>query len=408
MDSVRSTRLCNMTWDWSCRAEMSFIATCAEARSVAMSARLCCVPVGVRRAATRWLREVTTDVELGFVGDVVTLAKTATPCSAARIACSLARTPYWTADVWSTRAVDDAVEGPEPASPVYQATVFAAPLTRAVAVFSGVPPTRSGGWIAVTVGPKPSAANAAAFELVTLRLAASSVRIVITPPLTDDGVEVPVIESIFVSNVWTLSLTLSWFPCAPEATNVSVLPLTVMVSPTAKFVASESVFAAPDSSVAPVIGAGTAALLLTTPPTAMLSVLKKLSEAAMAEAATSEVLASVPSAVVSAALRLVAVAVELAPIAKHPLGGGVELEAVSVIASDVPSGKLNVKVTFSPLFGLVAPRSTDIAGGDPLGPLIVEPVNDDVIALSLKPNGEPATSSAIPTDVGEGEEIDTR
>ena len=118
------------------------------------------------------------------------------------------------------------------------------------------------------------------------------------------------IESIFVNSVWTLSVTLSWLADAPEATKVRVLPLTVMVSPTAKFVASESVPAAPDSSVAPVMGAGTAALLLTTLPVAMPSVLKKLSEAAMAEAATNEVLASVPSAVLSAALRLAAVAVE--------------------------------------------------------------------------------------------------
>src|SRR5437868_4475447 len=56
---------------------------------------------------------------------------------------------------------------------------------------------------------------------------------------------------------------LSWLPVAPEATKVIGVPLTVMVSPAAKSVASESVAAAPDNSVAPVIGAGTAALLLT-------------------------------------------------------------------------------------------------------------------------------------------------
>ena len=133
--------------------------------------------------------------------------------------------------------------------------MFAAPLTRVVAVFSGAPPTRSGGWTAVTVAPKPSAANAAAFELVTFRLAALSVCSVITPPLTVDGVDVPVIESIFVSSVWTLSVTLSWLPVAPEPTKVRVWPLTVMVSPAAKFVVSESVPAAPDSSVTPVMGA---------------------------------------------------------------------------------------------------------------------------------------------------------
>src|SRR6267378_4382905 len=54
-------------------------------------------------------------------------------------------------------------------------------------------------------------------------------------------------------------------PVAPEATNAIDVPLTVIVSPGAKLVVSESVPAAPDSSVAPVIGAGTAALLLTAP-----------------------------------------------------------------------------------------------------------------------------------------------
>ena len=139
---------------------------------------------------------------------------------------------------------------------MYQATVFAEPLTSEVALLNGEPETRSGGWTAVTVGPKPSAANAAVFELVTFRLAALSVCSVITPPLTVEGVEVPVIESILDNSVWTLSVTLSWLPVAPEATKVMVVPLTVMVSPAAKLVASESVPAAPDSSVAPVIGAG--------------------------------------------------------------------------------------------------------------------------------------------------------
>ena len=67
-----------------------------------------------------------------------------------------------------------------------------------------------------------------------VRLAASSVLIVITPPWMVDGVEVPVIESIFANRVWMLSVTLSWLPVAPEATKVIGVPLTVMVSPAAK------------------------------------------------------------------------------------------------------------------------------------------------------------------------------
>src|ERR1700730_3884916 len=170
-----------------------------------------------------------------------------------------------------------------------------------------------------------------------------------------------------------------------------------MVLPFAKLVASESVPTPPDNEVAPVIGA--ASLLLATLPVAVPAVLKKLSPAAIADAATSEVLASLPIAVLSAALRLVAVAVEFAPIAKLPAGGGVVLEAVKSICSVLPSGSVNWKLTASPLFGLVAPRSTEIAAGDPLGPVTVAPVNVEETALSFSPNGDPATSSATFTDV---------
>ena len=72
-----------------------------------------------------------------------------------------------------TEAVERADPGPE--LPVYQPTVLAEPLTRLVAEASGEPLTRSGGVAAVTVPLKPSAANAAAFELVIERLEALSV-----------------------------------------------------------------------------------------------------------------------------------------------------------------------------------------------------------------------------------------
>ena len=86
---------------------------------------------------------------------------------------------------------------------------------------------------------------------------------------------------------------LSWLPVAPEATKVIGVPLTVMVSPAAKFVASESVAAAPESNVAPVIGTGAAALLLTELPPIVADGLKKSSDALIAEAATSDVSPSV-------------------------------------------------------------------------------------------------------------------
>src|ERR1019366_6820090 len=172
---------------------------------------------------------------------------------------SLARTPYCTVTDCSTRAVDDARADPGPASPVYQDTVFA-----------GVPLTSD---VAVLNGEPPTRSGGRA--------------------------------------------------AVAAATNVIGAPLTVMVSPAAKLVVSESVLAAPDNSVAPVIGAGIAALLLTTLPVAVPAVLKKLSDAATADAATSDVLASAVIAVFSAAFRLAAVAVEVRPMAKLPTGGGV-------------------------------------------------------------------------------------
>ena len=84
---------------------------------------------------------------------------------------------------------------------MYQITVLAGvPATSVVAVLNGGPPTRSGAGLAVTVAPKPSAANAAVFELVTVRSAALPPCSIIAPPLTVEGLVVPVIELIFCSN----------------------------------------------------------------------------------------------------------------------------------------------------------------------------------------------------------------
>jgi len=74
---------------------------------------------------------------------------------------------------------------------------------------NGALPTRSGGTVAIAVAPNPSAANAVPFELVTVKLAALSACSAMTPPLTLEGVELPVIESILLSRVCTLSVTLS-------------------------------------------------------------------------------------------------------------------------------------------------------------------------------------------------------
>src|SRR4029077_14861408 len=96
----------------------------------------------------------------------------------------------------SIRAVDDARgEGEE--LPVYQATVLAGSLTSEVAELSGETETRNGTWVAVTgYDAKPSDGSRDRVELVTDRLPASSVCSVMTPPLTVEGVDVPVTWSI--------------------------------------------------------------------------------------------------------------------------------------------------------------------------------------------------------------------
>src|ERR1700694_3504177 len=206
---------CSVPWACFCRAWASFMVACAVARSAWIFSMVWCPGCVARFCAVRWLSAWTCRAPFGLVAEVVTAEKTASDCSCERIACSLARAPYCTVTDWSMRAVALARAGPDPASPVYQATVFAVPLTSVVALPNGVPPTRSGGTAAVAVAGRPSAANAGAFELVTDRPAALSVCSEITPPETVDGVEVPVMESIFVNSVCTLSVTLSWLPGKP-------------------------------------------------------------------------------------------------------------------------------------------------------------------------------------------------
>src|SRR6202048_2425130 len=128
------------------------------------------------------------------------------------------------------------------------------------------PPVR----VAATVVEKPSAPNAGA-ELETERLDAVPVCSVIAPVEALMVGATPVIEPIFVSKVPTVLVTLNWLPAAPLATKVNVVPLIVMVSPTAKLVVSESLGDGPDSAVAAVIGAGVAALFNAADPVTVAS-----------------------------------------------------------------------------------------------------------------------------------------
>ena len=123
--------------------------------------------------------------------------------------------------------------------------------------------------------------------------------------------------------------------------------------------------------------------------------------AATTDAATSSVPASVPRAWVRAACRLVAVAAGVAPIVNWPAAGVAEAVAVSVRSRLVPSGRVKVNLTVSPSTGVATVRSTDMAGGVPLGGLTVAPLMFVVVPTSLKPNGDTA-SSASDTEVAVG------
>ena len=98
---------------------------------------------------------------------------------------------------------------------------------------------------------------------------------------------------------------------------------------------------------------------------------KKLLDAAIAEAADSDVAPIWVTPAVSAACRLAAVAAGVAPMVNWLAPGVAEVVACSCNVCVVPSGRVKVKVTVSPLFGLLAPRSTEMPAGEPLGPVTV-------------------------------------
>ena len=133
---------------------------------------------------------------------------------------------------------------------------------------------------------------------------------------------------------------------------------------------------------------------------------KKSSDAAIAEAADSEVPASLPTAAVSAVCRLAAVTSLVAPMANWFGPGLAEVVAVSVMLSVEPSGSVKRYWMVSPSFGLTTPRSTVEAAGGPDG-VTVAPLKLEVTPASLSPNGETA-SSASRTEVTVGAEISRR
>src|SRR5262249_1657771 len=124
--------------------------------------------------------------------------------------------------------------------------------------------------------------------------------------------------------------------------------------------------------------------------------LKKSLAAAIAEAAGSAVCARLVTAFVSAVCRLPAVRDGVAPIVNWLAPAGEAVVACKLIVWFDPSGKVRLNWMVSPFTGF-DPRVTDIPGGAPLVPVTVAPLRFELMPESLKPNGEPATSSLIDT-----------
>ena len=193
-------------------------------------------------------------------------------------------------------------------------------------------------------------------------------------------------------------------PC--RSTKVIVVPLTVMVSPAVKPGASESVPVAPDSSGCSRDRRRRYRLVVDGRiPVATLAVLKKLSPAAIAEAATSVVLASVPIARIQRGVEIGGRRAPASlPIAKLPVGGGDrgrrrqlhrrggavgQIEGEADLVAGVGIGGAEIDRDRRPAIRSVRSRWRR--------------VSDDDTVLSLRPNGEPAASSATDTDVGVGD-----
>src|SRR4051812_39656664 len=98
---------------------------------------------------------------------------------------------------------------------------------------------------------------------------------------------------------------------------------------------------------------------------------KKSLPARTAEAAISDVLASLPSELASVACRFAAVAAAVAPIVNWFAAGGDAVVAVNITFSLVPSGRLRRTWMLSPSLGRPPLKSTDTDGGTPAGPLTV-------------------------------------
>ena len=152
------------------------------------------------------------------------------------------------------------------------------------AIFRVLPSSTPGTSVRACVTPpaRPSALRAAALLLVSVRSLSEPVFSVILPPVIVEAVDEPVRPSIFASRPVTSLLTLISFgslPVAVAATKVSVLPLTVRVSPTAKAFDSEAAVPSPTFSLV----APARAPAVTAPPVRVAGALVGIGEAERGE-----------------------------------------------------------------------------------------------------------------------------
>ena len=153
----------------------------------------------------------------------------------------------------------------------------------------------------------------------------------------------------------------------------------------------------------PVIGRGDRRLAVDRASVIVADELKKLFDAAIADAATSAVSLNVWIEDVNVACRFAVVAAVSTQIRNEPAGGGFFVVAVSENDSLVPSGRLKFNVILSPSFGLSAPRSTVAARGEPVGWVTVAPVSDELMAPSFNPNDDPSSARLVTVVVAGGD-----
>ena len=168
--SIESSIVCAMPLSWVWRSVEALIAVCAPANSawISWSRLLSVLRCQVGRYALAERGGLRAGIRISGVGHDSGINRDVLQLVAERL--FVGARAILNRDGLVDARDRGAARRDRPVSPVYHDTVLAAvPATSVVAVLNGGPPTRSGAGLAVTVAPKPSDANAAVFELVTVR-----------------------------------------------------------------------------------------------------------------------------------------------------------------------------------------------------------------------------------------------